>query len=153
VVEYENGVKMTYSLNSYMPWEGYIIAFNGTKGRLEHRAVETVYISGDGSVPGALIRSGTTTNIYPHFKPAYSEEIWQAKGGHGGGDSPLLDDIFNPEKTDDPYLRAADQRAGAYSILTGVAANHSMKERKLIRIDELVSGLEYPDYPKNITLD
>lgn len=147
LVEYESGVKMTYSLNTFMPWEGYIISFNGTKGRLEHRCEESVYISGDGSVPGALISSGTTTNIYPHFKPAYSEEIWQAQGGHGGGDSPLLDDIFNPVTSADPYMRSADQRAGAYSILTGVAANHSMNERRLIRINELVSGLEYPNYP------
>ena len=149
LVEYENGVKMTYSLNTFMPWEGYIISFNGTKGRIEHRCEESVYISGDGSVPGALISSGTTTNIYPHFEPAYSEEIWQAQGGHGGGDSPLLDDIFNPVKTEDPYLRAADQRAGAYSILTGIAANHSMNERRVIRIDELVSGLERPTYPES----
>jgi predicted dehydrogenase len=148
LVDYENGVKMTYSLNAYMPWEGYIISFNGTKGRLEHRTEETVYISGDGSVPGALISSGTTTNIFPHFKPAYTEEIWQAEGGHGGGDHPLLVDIFNPGESIDPYLRAADQRAGAYSILTGVAANISMNERRVVQIDQLVSGLQRPDYPK-----
>ena len=53
VVEYENGVKMSYSLNAFMPWEGYMISFNGTKGRIEHRCEESVYISGDGSVPGA----------------------------------------------------------------------------------------------------
>jgi predicted dehydrogenase len=147
LVEYENGVKMTYSLNAFMPWEGYIISFNGTLGRLEHRCEETVYISGDGSVPGALVSSGTTTHIYPHFKPAYGVDIWQAEGGHGGGDSPLLKDIFNPDGSGDPYLRAADHRGGAYSILTGIAANLSMNERKVVRVDELVHGLTRPDYP------
>ncbi|NLX43782.1 MAG: Gfo/Idh/MocA family oxidoreductase, partial [Chloroflexi bacterium] len=51
-VTYANGVRMSYSLNAYMPWEGYTVAFNGSKGRLEHTCQETVYISGDGTVPG-----------------------------------------------------------------------------------------------------
>jgi len=147
LVEYQNGVKMTYSLNAFMPWEGYIVTFNGSKGRIEHRCEETVYISGDGSVPGALKSTGTTIYVYPHFAPAYGIDIWTAEGGHGGGDAPLLDDIFNPVTPVDPYLRSADQRAGAYSILTGIAANESMLKRQVIRIDELVRGLEMPDYP------
>jgi len=57
VVGYENGVRMAYSLNAFMPWEGYIISFNGAKGRLEQKCMETVYISGDGSVPGERCRS------------------------------------------------------------------------------------------------
>ena len=57
--------KMSYSLNAFMPWEGYIVAFNGTKGRLEHKCEETVYINGDGTVPGELQAEGTTIRIYP----------------------------------------------------------------------------------------
>ncbi len=41
VVDYANGVKMSYSLNTFMPWEGYVVSFNGTKGRLEHKCEET----------------------------------------------------------------------------------------------------------------
>ena len=95
-VGYANGVKMTYSLNAFTPWEGYTIAFNGSKGRLEHHCEETVYISGDGTVPGALDAKGTTIHIYPHFAPAYDVPVWEAEGGHGGGDELLLEDIFNP---------------------------------------------------------
>lgn len=147
VVNYQNGVKMTYSLNAFMPWEGYSVVFNGSKGRLEHKCEETVYISGDGSVPGALKAEGTTIKIFPHFKPAYSLDIWQARGGHGGGDAPLLQDILQPDLVEDKYKRAADQRAGAYSILTGIAANRSMATGQLVYIDELVPHLELPDYP------
>ncbi|MBN1401686.1 MAG: Gfo/Idh/MocA family oxidoreductase [Anaerolineae bacterium] len=147
VVTYRSGVKMSYSLNAFMPWEGYLIAFNGSKGRLEHKCEETVYISGDGSVPGELLAEGTTIKVYPHFGTGYSVPIWQAQGGHGGGDQPLLDDIFLPQPPADPYLRAADQRAGAYSILTGVAANRSMASGQAVRVDELVSGIGLPDYP------
>jgi hypothetical protein len=38
----------------------------------------------------------------------------------------LLEDIFSLTPKPDKYLRAADQRSAAYSILTGVAANRSM---------------------------
>ena len=147
VVNYENGLVMSYSLNAFMPWEGYHVVFNGSKGRLEHRCMETVYISGDGSVPGALKSDGTTVRIYPHFKPAYEVEVWEAIGGHGGGDSLLLQDIFDPQPDQDPYMRAADQRSGAYSILTGIAANHSMATGRLIHIADLVHDIGAPDYP------
>ncbi len=147
VVSYENGVKMAYSLNSFMPWEGYSVSFNGTRGRLEHKCQETVYISGDGSVQGALRPDGTTIDIYPHFKPGYAVEIWQAAGGHGGGDRLMLKDIFDPAPEPDKYRRAADQRAGAYSILTGVAANRSMATGQSVMIADLVKGIGQPDYP------
>ena len=45
-------------------------------------------------------------------------------------------------------MRAADQRAGAYSILTGIAANRSIELGQPVRIDSLVEGLEMPDYPE-----
>ena len=147
VVNYRNGVKMTYSLNAFMPWEGYYVVFNGSKGRLEHKCEETVYISGDGSVPGALKAEGTTIKVFPHFKPAYSVELWQAQGGHGGGDGPLLQDVLQPGAAEDKYKRAADQRAGAYSILTGIAANRSMATGQLVHIDSLIRDLDPPDYP------
>jgi predicted dehydrogenase len=146
VVNYDTGVMMSYSLNSFMPWEGYEVSFNGSKGRLEHKCMETVYISGDGSVPGALRSDGTYIRIYPHFQPAYSVDIWESKGGHGGGDFLMLRDIFEPSPEPDKYVRAADYRAGAYSILTGIAANQSMRSGQAINVADLVQGIQSPDY-------
>ena len=40
VVHYSTGVNMSYSVNAFMPIEGYYLAFNGTKGRLEVRDYE-----------------------------------------------------------------------------------------------------------------
>ncbi len=147
VVNYEDGVVMSYSLNAFMPWEGYIVNFNGSRGRLEHKCMETVYISGDGSIPGALKSDGTTIRVYPHFKPAYEIEIWTASGGHGGGDALMMEDIFTPNAESDRYFRAADQRAGAYSILTGIAANLSMARKQPVEIASLVQNIGRPDYP------
>jgi predicted dehydrogenase len=147
LVRYNTGVTLAYSLNAFNAWEGYRIAFNGTRGRLEHTMEENVYINGDGSVPGAIKSEGTTIRIYPLRAPAYQVPIWEARGGHGGGDALLLDDLFLPEKPADKYLRAADQRAGAYSILTGIAANKSFVTGKAVAVADLVPRLELPDYP------
>ena len=120
------------------------VTFAGAGERIEltHRASDRLAFA-----RGALKAEGTTIKVFPHFKPAYALELWQAKGGHGGGDAPLLQDVLQPEGTEDKYKRAADQRAGAYSILTGIAANRSMATGQLVYIDSLIRDLDPPDYP------
>ncbi len=148
VVRYRSGVQMSYSLHSFMPWEGFMVAVNGTRGRLEHLCRESVYINGDGSTPGELQLKQTSTTVFPHFHPAYQVELWTGTGGHGGGDPVLLNDLFGDNPPADKYLRAADQRAGAWSIMTGVAANHSMAAGRPVKIADLVGEIETPDYPE-----
>ena len=92
VVDYRSGATMSYSLVAHAPWEGYTIAFNGTKGRLEHKQEETVYVSGDGSVPGALTAEGTWIRIFPQREAAYEVELRLGEGGHGGADPGALGD-------------------------------------------------------------
>ncbi len=145
---YDNSATLCYSLNAFNAWEGYNIAFNGTKGRLEHQIVEKIYVSGTDTVQGGIEEGGVTTRIIPLRGAAREVDIWTGEGGHGGGDKVLLDDLFLPEKRNDKYLRAADQRSGAYSILTGVAANHSIATGRQIRVSDLVQNIGYPDYPK-----
>ncbi len=145
-VRYKSGVMLSYSLNAFMPWEGYVIAFSGTKGRLEHQMMESTYVSGDGRVPGETIKDSTYIRVYPHFETKYDVEVLSGEGGHGGGDHPLLEDIFSPNPPEDPLMRAADYRAGAYSILTGAAANISFKTGDPVLIDSLVRDIPEPDY-------
>ncbi|HTK87250.1 MAG TPA: Gfo/Idh/MocA family oxidoreductase [Nitrospiraceae bacterium] len=146
-VRYNTGATMAYSLNAFNGWEGYIVSFNGTKGRLEHKEEEKVYLSNDDSLPHAVKAEGTYIRIYPMRAPAYEVEIWKGEGAHGGGDKVMLDDLFLPQKPSDKYVRASDQRGGAYSILTGIAANHSFVTGKDIEIADLVPGIALPDYP------
>ncbi len=147
VVKYDTGATMSYSLNAFNAWEGYTICFNGTKGRLEHVSQEKVSVNGDGSVPGALKSDGTTIKIYPMREAAYSIPIWTGEGAHGGGDKLMLDELFLPVKPADKYLRTADHRGGAASILTGIAANHAMRTGETIQVAKLVPGLLRADYP------
>jgi predicted dehydrogenase len=147
VVRYDSNATLSYSLNAFNSWEGYYVVFNGTKGRIEHKAVEKIYINdGSDTAQGEIERGETYTKVIPIRGRARDVEMWTGEGGHGGGDVLLLDDLFLPEKQPDKYERAADQRSGAYSILTGVAANRSMATGDAIQVADLVSGIGYPDY-------
>ncbi len=148
LVKYDNNITLCYSLNAFNSWEGYYIIFNGTKGRLEHRIEEKVYISGTDTVQGGIKEGGTYTRVIPLRGPAQDFEPWSGEGGHGGGDQVLLADLFSPDKQKDKYLRAADQRSGAYSILIGAAANQCFKADEPVQIVDLVKNIGYPDYPE-----
>ena len=147
IVEYKSGVLLSYSLNAFMPWEGYRVEFNGTKGRLEHMARESSYINGDGTAQGSLKPEGSYIRIFPHFRTPYKVELAETKGNHGGGDIIMLEDIFR-ESRPDPLMRKANYIEGAYSILTGIAANKSIAAGKVIKISELVQGLPKPNFPE-----
>jgi len=138
MARYDNGVTMSYSLNAYNPVEGYTIAFNGRRGRLEHLACESTYISGDGSVPGELQKGNVTVTLIPAFKAPQVIEPRTASGGHGGGDAVLLEDVFNPSPAPDPLKRKAGALDGAYSILIGIAACRSIDSGQPVKIADLV---------------
>jgi predicted dehydrogenase len=148
-VTYDNDVSMSYSLNAFTGWEGYVIVFNGTKGRLEHKMEEAVVIGADVKTPsGSTIKGdGTYIRIYPQRKPAYQVPARASEGGHGGGDDVMLADLFAPERPVDPCLRAADERSGAYSCLTGIAANQCFVSGQTTKIADLVGHIGRPDYP------
>jgi predicted dehydrogenase len=147
LVKYSNNVTMSYSLNAFNSWEGYYIIFNGTKGRLEHKMEERLTTDEKGELKNAFKGDGTYIRIFPLRGAGYEVNVWQGTGSHAGGDRVMLEDIFAKDKKVDRYLRKADQRAGAYSCLTGIAANKSFIENKEIRISDLVQNIGLPDYP------
>jgi predicted dehydrogenase len=136
-VKYRSGVTMDYSLNTFLPYEGYRLTINGTEGRLEMFVGESSYVSGDGSTPGELLES-SYLRIYPLFGEPYEPEIPEAKGGHGGGDDPLLENVFSKNPPPDPLGRAASETDGAYSILVGIAGNQSIATGQPVNIEDLV---------------
>lgn len=147
IVAYDSGATLSYSLNAFNAWEGYQIAFNGTKGRLEHSIVEQIYVSGTNTVQGGIAEGGVRTRIIPLRGEARVIEPWTGQGGHGGGDTAMLDDIFLPDPPADQYVRDSDERGGAASILIGVAANRCFATGQPVKVADLVTGLARPDYP------
>jgi predicted dehydrogenase len=142
MVRYDNGAHLNYALSAYDAWEGYHIAFNGTKGRLEHRIVEN-----GGAAGAAKVQSGNenvSIRIIPIRGQARDIEPWTGKGSHGGGDDVMLTEIFG-EAPADKFRRVSDERAGAYSALVGIAANKCFETGQTVRIADLVTGLTPPD--------
>ena len=137
LVKYKAGAIMTYSLNAYMPWEGFNVVFNGSKGRIELTVVEKSYINAGGEKGDEGAATGKSLRVCPMFGKPYDVEIVEAAGGHGGGDPVLLNDIFGVP-VEDPFNRAASHVDGAMSILTGVAANKSIASEQEIKIDDLL---------------
>jgi predicted dehydrogenase len=143
IVKYKTGATLSYSLNAFNAWEGYHIAFNGTRGRLEHRIVE-----GGATSAGATNYQGedsdaVLTRVIPLRGKPQVIEPWTGAGGHGGGDSVMLTEVFGSAAAD-KYKRAADERAGLYSCLIGASANQSFITGGAVKIADLVEGLSAP---------
>jgi predicted dehydrogenase len=130
VVKYSSGASMSYSVNTFMPIEGYRVAFNGTKGRLEVRDYERQPWD-----PG----EETEMYLMRNFGKREKVEVPTAGGGHGGGDQRLRDLIFRKNVEVPSYMQLPGSRAGAMSCLTGIAARKSCDEHKLINIGDLVT--------------
>jgi len=137
MVRYKNKAILTYSLNAYLPWEGYNVVFNGSKGRIEMKVVERAYVNSGGKKEEEGALSYKKLTVQPMFERPYEVAIEERAGGHGGGDPLLLNDLFG-DRTEDRFERAASHVDGAVSILTGIAGNISMKTGQPVRIGDLV---------------
>jgi predicted dehydrogenase len=128
VVRYSSGVNMSYSVNTFMPIEGYRVAFNGTRGRLEVRDYERQAWD-----PG----EESEMHIIRNFGQRVKVDVPSETEGHGGGDQRLRDLVF--KKVDVPaHMQLPGSRAGAMSCLTGIAARKSIDEGRPITIADLV---------------
>jgi predicted dehydrogenase len=143
MVRYDSGTTLSYSLNAFNSWEGYTIAFNGTKGRIEHQIVEQGGVAG-AALPQAGSGDVVSTRVIPLRGRPRELELWTGSGDHGGGDEVMLNEVFGTAEPD-KYKRASDERGGAYSILIGVAANRCFQSGQPVRIADLVTGLTSPD--------
>ncbi|WP_319757103.1 Gfo/Idh/MocA family oxidoreductase [uncultured Sphaerochaeta sp.] len=138
LVRYKSGAMLSYSLNTYLPWEGFNVAINGSKGRIEYTALEKPYINAGGKQcdEGATVYH--KVRVCPLLDTPYEVEVESREGGHGGGDPAMLDDIFLENPPHDPLFRSADHRDGIRSILTGIAANKSIASGLPVDVDALL---------------
>lgn len=128
VVSYSNGAQMSYSVNAFLPLEGFRIAFNCERGRIEVR---------DWERQGWDVPYETEILVARSFRKEPERMTLQKReGGHSGGDPRLLDAVFGNGPVPD-QLRVPDSRAGAMSCLTGIAARTSSESGRKIRIADL----------------
>jgi predicted dehydrogenase len=142
-IDYENGVAVNYLLTAYNPGEGYRVVFHGERGELSLETIERPYVETDGSLPRPAPPEVTSLIVQPLFSRGYELQIPRAEGDHGGGDALMLNHLFGSQ--DDPFQRTADDRAGAWSALVGIAANASIAAAAPIRLADLAGDIERPD--------
>lgn len=147
-IKYANDVQVSYSLTTYSPYEGLTIAFNGMAGRIDSwqdlpwrnqekvdqadRHAREMNQSGESE-------SSAYDEIYvsDNFGKSELVQVPFLRGGHGGGDKRLQDQIFRNPNAPDPYKHTAGLRDGAMSILIGIAARKSIDEGRPVKIEEL----------------
>jgi predicted dehydrogenase len=134
-VKYDRGALLSYSINFSLPYEGYRLAINGTKGR-----IETTEFHAPSRTPFPVPEQ--TIDYFPLFGSKEVIHVVQNEGSHGGGDPILQEDLFLGENPIRKYDILAGAKEGAYSIAVGEGVWRSCKENRPIRISELLSGLE-----------
>jgi predicted dehydrogenase len=127
-IQYANKVQVSYSLTTYSPYEGFRIAFNGTKGRIDFWMHE--------KQPWP-IDDFDELHITDNFGKAEFIKLPRIEGDHFGGDPLMKDKIFKDPSIPDPLWQAASIREGAMAVLIGVAARKSIDTKKVISISEL----------------
>lgn len=128
-IKYKNGVQVSYSLTTYSPYEGYRIAFNGTKGRIDAWIEESKRMSD---------RNYDEIILFKNFSKREYIQIPFGTSGHGGGDKLLKDQIFLPD-TPDLQKQCAGSRDGALACLVGIAARKSIEIKDVVNISDLTS--------------
>ncbi len=145
---YANGATANYSLTTYSPYEGWHIAFNGMKGRveswedipyLEKMAIDQAnhHVAEMSDDDKAKVDEYRQIMVMDNFSK--NHEIFSTpmiKGGHGGGDLAMQRRMF-VDMNDNPHNVMAGTREGAMSILIGIAARKSILEKRTVKIAEL----------------
>ncbi|UCG27149.1 MAG: Gfo/Idh/MocA family oxidoreductase [Bacteroidales bacterium] len=147
-IKYANNVQVSYSLTTYSPYEGWRITFNGFNGRLESwldipwRKDEIISQAELHAKEMEQEKQEVITDYeeiiqMKNFENYQMIKLPRGRGGHGGGDQRLQDQIFRNPDMPDPYRHAAGSRDGAMSILIGIAARKSIESGEPVRIADL----------------
>jgi len=147
-IKYANNVQVSYSLTTYSPYEGWRITFNGMDGRLE--SWQDIPWRKEEKINQAELHAQEMEQegvekiidyeeliMMKNFENYQMIKLPKGRGGHGGGDQRLQDQIFRNPDMPDPLRHAAGSRDGAMSILIGIAARKSIESGNPVRIDEL----------------
>ena len=122
-VKYRNGALLNYSANFSTPYEGYRLAINGTRGR-----IETTQFGGAGGKALPDINEGAQyIDYYPIFEGRERIHVPKGEGAHGGGDPLIREDIFLGEDPNRKYDILARSVDGLRAISIGDAVFNAIK--------------------------
>lgn len=128
-IKYVNGVRVSYSLAAYLPYEGFRVSFNGTNGKIDtwvQNSNRTTDVDYDQIV------------VCNNFGKRKYIQIPFGTSGHWGADGPLKDQVFLPN-IPDPNQQCAGSRDGAFACLVGIAARKSIASGNVVKVADLTS--------------
>lgn len=131
-IKYSGGTMMSYSVNFSLPYEGYRLAINGTRGRLE---TTEYHIPARVPFPVPV----QTIDYFPLFGSKETIHVVHREGGHGGGDPLLLEDLFLGE-AERGYRVLSGAEDGAYAVAAGEAVWRSAEEGRPVAIAAVLSA-------------
>ena len=92
-IKYANNVFTSYSLTTYSPYEGWRIAFNGTKGRIDASLGvpwERSENNADATIEGNRLKKDyDEIKVMDNFGAYEIIKVPHAQGDHGGADYPI----------------------------------------------------------------
>ncbi|WP_346239492.1 Gfo/Idh/MocA family protein [Niabella insulamsoli] len=146
-IKYANNTVVNYSLTTYSPFEGWRIAFNGQKGRIE-AWTDIPFLKNENLDQEALHAAEMNQNLkedtqvepvilFKNWEDYKTINVTSERGGHGGGDKRLHDRIFVNPNGADPLKHSAGLRDGIMSVLIGIAARKSIQSGKPVQISSL----------------
>jgi len=127
-VDYDNGTQLTYTMHTFLPYEGQRISFSCEFGRLDVNLNYNQPWKVEGPYEFRLSKDRQTSRFWT---------LQAADGSHGGADGRLKEVIFKPGAKDE-FNSHADSRAGIMSSLIGIAARQSIETGLKVKIADLV---------------
>ena len=146
-IKYANKAIVNYSLTTYSPFEGWRIAFNGQRGRIE-AWLDIPWMKNEQldqeSLHAAEMEQAKASDLiheplvlYKNWEDYKIIQVSSERSGHGGGDRRLHDKLFKNPDAADPYKHSAGLRDGVMSVLVGVAARKSITANAPVKIASL----------------
>lgn len=132
VVRYDGGAMLSYSVLFSAPYEGYRLAINGTKGRIETKEYHEL-----SRIPFPVPEQ--TIDYFPMFGSKETIHVVRREGGHGGGDPVLIEDLFLGPDPARGYPILSGSTDGAYAVATGEAVWRAVKSAQPVRIADILA--------------
>ena len=129
-VRYDNGALLNYSANFSCPYEGYRLAINGTRGRMETQEWHAPF-----RTPFPIEHERQFIDYFPIFGSQERIYAVESEGGHGGGDPLIREDIFIGPDPERPYAILSGALEAWHSVAIGEAVWRSVREDRIVHLD------------------
>lgn len=140
LIQYQNGIQVSYTLNAFCPYESMRCVVEGTQGRLEYGSVyNTGWTAGGQRLPGLEEHAGESLRLYLAGNKIKDVTIRKKAGGHGGADPGLRAEFFGDWKKK-PSDKMASLDEAVQAVMVGTAANESIRTGKTIDVQGFLRG-------------